>query len=182
MWSRQSLATPLLASCRSDDPAPRRRITTAMTAVFGRNVPWRSGSSLLIMQSLGMVAIAFILAYSSQRMEESGLQRVLVILSCCAITALVAISYGLQREDHSAVPLGTPVLLSASDGENEDTLVLSINGDTHRISNPSPSVLLSDYLRAAGLTGVKVACGEGGPTVCHARSTRACGCCARATA
>ena len=48
----------------------------------------------------------------------------------------------------------------------ETTLVLSVNGVEHKI-NPSPSLLLSDYLRnTLLLTGTKVACGEGGCGAC----------------
>ena len=37
--------------------------------------------------------------------------------------------------------------------------MLSVNGVEHKIANPSPSLLLSDYLRHdLGLTGTKVGC------------------------
>lgn len=64
--------------------------------------------------------------------------------------------------------LSYPVLVNATPVPDsvDSELVLSVNGTEHRISNPSPSLLLSDFLRSLGLTGVKVACGEGGCGAC----------------
>jgi hypothetical protein len=45
-------------------------------------------------------------------------------------------------------------------------LVFSVNGVERRLLNPSPSLLLSEYLRGIGLTSAKVACGEGGCGAC----------------
>ena len=48
-----------------------------------------------------------------------------------------------------------------------DDLVLVVNGIERRVEQPSPSMLLSDYLRTElGLTGTKVGCGEGGCGAC----------------
>ena len=48
-----------------------------------------------------------------------------------------------------------------------DSLTLTVNGVEHTIPNPQPTLLLSDYLRESlGLTGTKVACGEGGCGAC----------------
>jgi xanthine dehydrogenase small subunit len=48
------------------------------------------------------------------------------------------------------------------------TVELLLNGKRVRIENPDPSLLLADYLRSpqVGLTGTKVACGEGGCGAC----------------
>uniref|UniRef100_A0A061R0B9 Xanthine dehydrogenase oxidase n=1 Tax=Tetraselmis sp. GSL018 TaxID=582737 RepID=A0A061R0B9_9CHLO len=45
-------------------------------------------------------------------------------------------------------------------------LVCWINGSKHTVSNPKPTKLLIEFLHENGLTGAKLACGEGG-----------CGCC-----
>ena len=95
------------------------------------------------------------------------------------------------------IPRGVPVAPSATDAKpatepvTDGELLFSINGVEHRLTNPSPALLLADYLRSLGLTGTKVACGEvaaararsspSALTACRARSTRACACCARAT-
>ena len=58
------------------------------------------------------------------------------------------------------------LLLPAAEDDHSSQLSLSVNGTVHRLDNPSPSLLLSDFLRSLGLTGVKVACGEGGCGSC----------------
>eukprot|EP00873_Tetraselmis_striata_P029168 jgi/Tetstr1/449432/TSEL_036527.t1 len=63
---------------------------------------------------------------------------------------------------------------AAGKGEEEEEeeeeyaseLLFWINGKEHRVTNPRPATTLADYLHSVGLTGTKVACGEGG-----------CGCC-----
>ena len=47
-------------------------------------------------------------------------------------------------------------------------LVFAVNGKVHHIENPDPTTLLVDWLRSAevGLTGTKLACGEGGCGAC----------------
>ena len=47
------------------------------------------------------------------------------------------------------------------------SLTITVNGTPHSIANPSPTLLLSQYLREyLKLTGTKVACGEGGCGAC----------------
>lgn len=47
-------------------------------------------------------------------------------------------------------------------------LVSAVNGELRVIERPGPTLLLVDYLRSAevGLTGTKLACGEGGCGAC----------------
>ena len=45
-------------------------------------------------------------------------------------------------------------------------LTFMLNGERIVIENPDPSLLLSDYLHEAGITGTKVACGQGGCGAC----------------
>jgi xanthine dehydrogenase/oxidase len=47
-----------------------------------------------------------------------------------------------------------------------DQLVFWLNGRKVVIENPNPTVLLTDYLYAIGLTGTKVGCGQGGCGAC----------------
>jgi len=46
------------------------------------------------------------------------------------------------------------------------SLIIAVNGEKHDIKDPDPTLSLSDYLRAAGKTGVKIGCGEGGCGAC----------------
>lgn len=41
------------------------------------------------------------------------------------------------------------------------TLIFSLNSTKIRVENPDPDVTLLDFIRAQGLTGSKLACGEG---------------------
>src|SRR3984893_13746393 len=45
-------------------------------------------------------------------------------------------------------------------------LLFWLNGVRVEISNPDPTVRLTDYLREVGLTGTKVCCGQGGCGAC----------------
>ncbi len=47
-----------------------------------------------------------------------------------------------------------------------DQLVFWLNGRKVVIANPDPTVMLTDYLHAIGLTGTKVGCGQGGCGAC----------------
>lgn len=47
------------------------------------------------------------------------------------------------------------------------TVIITVNGVTHRVENPSPRTTLLSYLRdELGLTGAKIGCGEGGCGAC----------------
>ena len=45
-------------------------------------------------------------------------------------------------------------------------LLFWLNGEKIEITNPDPTILLVDYLHSIGLTGTKVACGQGGCGAC----------------
>jgi xanthine dehydrogenase/oxidase len=45
-------------------------------------------------------------------------------------------------------------------------LIFWLNGQKVVISNPNPTVMLTDYLHSIGLTGTKVGCGQGGCGAC----------------
>jgi xanthine dehydrogenase/oxidase len=56
---------------------------------------------------------------------------------------------------------------NASDGAAySNRLVFFLNGSMVSISNPDPSMMLAEYLHESGLTGTKVACGQGGCGAC----------------
>lgn len=50
--------------------------------------------------------------------------------------------------------------------ETSRVLTFLLNGERVTLNNPDPSVLLSDYLHERGVTGTKVACGQGGCGAC----------------
>jgi xanthine dehydrogenase/oxidase len=59
-----------------------------------------------------------------------------------------------------------PTASSKGSEQQERTLSFLLNGERVVINNPDPSVLLSDYLHQVGVTGTKVACGQGGCGAC----------------
>jgi len=52
------------------------------------------------------------------------------------------------------------------DNSYSNKLIFWINGEKVEIENADPTILLSDYLHDHGLTGTKVACGQGGCGAC----------------
>ena len=107
------------------------------------------------------------------------------ILAAHAVLQSYSISITVHELRERAVNLFTPVgvpLAIPSKGtgtapaaatESDEQLVLSVNGIEHRLTNPSPSLLLVDFIRSLGLTGTKVACGEGGCGSCTVIATGA---------
>ena len=86
-----------------------------------------------------------------------------------------------ERAANLFTPVGVPLAIPstgtgsapAAATESDEQLVLSVNGIEHRLTNPSPSLLLVDFIRSLGLTGTKVACGEGGCGSCTVIATGA---------
>jgi indole-3-acetaldehyde oxidase len=50
--------------------------------------------------------------------------------------------------------------------KNSRSLLFAVDGDKQAIANPDPTLTLSDYLRGAGYTSVKLGCEEGGCGAC----------------
>ena len=88
--------------------------------------------------------------------ENAFFVRVALALAWSVALAAAGFSLGARATQ-------TVVAVTASPS-NE--LVFSVNGVERRLFNPSPSLLLSEYLRGIGLTSAKVACGEGGCGAC----------------
>ena len=85
-----------------------------------------------------------------------------------------------ERAANLFTPVGVPLAVPSKGtgrapvaATESDELVLSVNGVEHRLTNPSPSLLLVDFIRSLGLTGTKVACGEGGCGSCTVIATGA---------
>ena len=79
----------------------------------------------------------------------------------------IAVAGGVEVAD---IVRGAPVVVAGvvpGAPPPESELVFTVNGKEQRLTNPSPSLLLADYLRnTLGLTGTKVGCGEGGCGAC----------------
>lgn len=54
------------------------------------------------------------------------------------------------------------------------SLSFLLNGESVVIDNPDPTLLLSDFLHEAGITGTKVACGQGGCGACTVMVSHRC--------
>src|SRR5437868_1066529 len=55
---------------------------------------------------------------------------------------------------------------ASKEHEYSNQLIFWLNGKRVSISNPDPTVMLTDYLHAVGLTGTKVGCAQGGCGAC----------------
>jgi len=94
-----------------------------------------------------------------------------VLLAMCAVTFRLASLRGqvaapTEAVRYYAAPMQASPLPPPPAAPPTNELMLSVNGQKHVLRDPSPSLLLSDWLRAAGLTGTKVGCGEGGCGAC----------------
>src|SRR4051794_26412321 len=65
--------------------------------------------------------------------------------------------------EHASVP---GVRGPAADVSYSRELIFWLNGRKIAITDPDPTVLLTDYLHSVGLTGTKVGCGQGGCGAC----------------
>jgi len=100
--------------------------------------------------------------------ERTFFTYVTLTIAWSVIVALASYRAGSYGAD------GLPALLDVcADGEKvglveepSSVLIFSVNGVERRLVHPSPAMLLSEYLRGIGLTGTKVACGEGGCGSC----------------
>jgi xanthine dehydrogenase/oxidase len=60
----------------------------------------------------------------------------------------------------------TPAHDAREEAGYSNELVFWLNGSRVAISNPDPTIMLTDYLHESGLTGTKVGCGQGGCGAC----------------
>lgn len=126
------------------------------------------------------VAIAVTIATAAVALVETNLQQ--RVASFVAVVSVVLVVTALKGRRTSATPLanvvvcGVPATVSEPiqvatavmmSTPPETVLSFTVNGEEQRIVNPSPSLLLVDYLRdTLGLTGTKIGCGEGGCGAC----------------
>src|SRR5260221_13225622 len=55
---------------------------------------------------------------------------------------------------------------ASRDKEYSNQLTFWLNGKRVSLSDPDPTIMLTDYLHGIGLTGTKVGCGQGGCGAC----------------
>src|ERR1700679_1615159 len=60
----------------------------------------------------------------------------------------------------------SPAKSALVDDSYSNELIFWLNGEKVTITNPDPTVMLTDYLHDKGVTGTKVGCGQGGCGAC----------------
>src|SRR5271170_6827047 len=61
---------------------------------------------------------------------------------------------------------GAPALVASEETKYSNQLIFWLNGKRVTISDPDPTIMLTDYLHEVGLTGTKIGCGQGGCGAC----------------
>lgn len=151
------LAEPLLSEYHD---SPRRRSRSA-----------RAGHREFLLVGLGLGL--GLLAAGPRAADADPARHAFTVLMAVALLGLGLRLLALRRRlplpaetmpiaaAYAVAPLAPPPAAPPT-----NVLVLSVNGATHSLRDPSPSLLLSDWLRSLGLTGTKIGCGEGGCGAC----------------